>query len=337
MKNCLFFAAALLILTSIAAIAQTPRTAKPSVRIEVRAQTIEAFDSRDTARTRFGALEFRGGLILTSSSSDFGGLSAIRVAPDGSHFLALNDKGHWFRGRIIYRENRPVELAEVETAPILGPDGKPLASRGWFDTESLAEDGGALYVGIERANQIVRFDYGKEGLGARGQPIALPPGIKTLPFNKGLECLAVPPKGLPLAGTLIAISERGLDTAGNLRAFLIGGLSPGTFAVRRTDDFDVSDCATSPHGDLLILERRFSWTRGVAMRIRRLPLSRVKPGALVDGPALIFADMGYQIDNMEGISVYRSVTGEIVLTLLSDDNFSPIQRTLLLQFTLVRE
>jgi hypothetical protein len=45
--------------------------------------------------------------------------------------------------------------------------------------------------------------------------------------------------------------------------------------------------------------------------------------------------MGFQIDNMEGLSVHRSASGETVLTLVSDDNFSIIQRTILLQFTLL--
>ena len=70
------------------------------------------------------------------------------------------------------------------------------------------------------------------------------------------------------------------------------------------------------------------------MRIRRVPLADVKPGATIDGPVLIEADMGYQIDNMEGLSVHRAADGALVLTLISDDNFSFIQRTLLLQFTL---
>ena len=47
--------------------------------------------------------------------------------------------------------------------------------------------------------------------------------------------------------------------------------------------------------------------------------------------------MGYQIDNMEGLAVHRTDAGDIVLTLVSDDNFSPLQRTMLLQFTLVAE
>ena len=58
---------------------------------------------------------------------------------------------------------------------------------------------------------------------------------------------------------------------------------------------------------------------------------------MVDGPALITADMGYQIDNMEGIGLHRTSHGETVLTLVSDDNFSIIQRNLLLQFAIVGE
>ena len=63
----------------------------------------------------------------------------------------------------------------------------------------------------------------------------------------------------------------------------------------------------------------------------------IAPGTLVDGPAIFEADLGYEIDNMEGIDCHTAENGDIVLTLVSDDNFSMIQRTLLLQFTLVEE
>ena len=317
------------------ALAQTgTRAAAPPARIEIQAQPIAAFDTRDPSRVRLGALEFRGGLVLSSSHKDFGGLSALRVAADGQRFLAISDKGTWLRGRIAYQGKRPVGIADAAMAPALGPDGRPLASRRWYDTESIAEDGGTVYVGIERVNRIVRFDYGRHGLAARGQPIALPPGVSKLPHNKGLECLVFVARGLPLAGTLIAISERGLDEAGDIRGFLIGGPAPGAFTVKRTDDYDVSDCAVTPAGDLLVLERRYSLMRGVAMRIRRVALSAVGPGAILDGTPIIEADMAYQIDNMEGLSVHRA-GNEIVLTLIADDNFSFLQRTVLLQFTLV--
>ena len=252
------------LLALIPAAAPAPRPADPASSASRSApQAIEAFDPREPARTRFGALTFRGGLVLESPHRDFGGLSALHVAPDGEHFLSLTDKGYWLRGRIVYRDGRPIAIADAEMAPILGPDGRPLNRRGWYDTEALAEDGGTLYVGIERVNQIVRFDYAKDGLRARGQPIAVPPAIKTLPHNKSSSAwrCRIAAKGAPLAGTLIAISERGLDARGNLLGFLIGRTG-GTFTLKRTDDFDVSDCAITPRGDLLVLERRFSWVRG---------------------------------------------------------------------------
>ena len=246
----------------------------------------------------------------------------------------MTDKGRWLRGRIAYDGTRPVGITNAEMAPVLGPDGKTLSSRGWYDTEALAEDGGTVWLGIERVHRIVRFDFGRHGLLARGQPIALPPGIAKLPSNKSIECLVFVPRNLPLGGTLMAISERGLDADNNIKGFLIGGPTPGEFSVKRIGDFDVSDCAVTPAGELLVLERSFSRLRGVGMRIRRVPLADVKVGATIDGPALFEADMGFQIDNMEGLSVHRAADGALVLTLISDDNFSFVQRTLLLQFTL---
>ncbi len=308
------------------------------VAITINAKTIDSFLPRETSQIRFGPLEFHGGLELTSPYKEFGGFSALRMAADGAHFVSLTDRGYWLTGRILYENGRPVGIDDAEMAPELGPDGRPLAARGWWDTESLADQDGVFYVGIERVNRIVRFDFAKFGVRARASVVPTPPGIATLPNNKGLEALAIAPRGTKLAGTLIAFSERGLDAAGNLKAFLIGGPTPGEFAVKRRDDFDISDCTVLPGGDILLLERRFSLLRGgIAMRLRRLSIADIKPGALVDGPQLFEADMGYNIDNMEGISTHRTPAGDLILTMISDDNFSFLQRTIMLQFKLYEE
>jgi hypothetical protein len=340
----LFLRAALIVASVLAPVtlapAQSPVSPRKSdapLRIEIKATPIENFEPRDPSRRRFGALEFRGGIELTSTYKEFGGISGLRVDSNGEQFIALSDRGRWLRGRIVYRGETPVGIADAQMAPMLGPDGRRLDARGWYDTEAIAEDNGTLYVGIERVNKIVRFDFARYGLLARGQPVAAPPAIDKLPNNRGLECLAVVPKGMPGAGTVIAIAERALDAAGNLKAFLIGGPTPGEFVVARSNDFDVSDCAIAPGGDLLVLERRFSWTSGVAIRLRRLALSSLTPGVVADGTALFEADLGYQIDNMEALGVHIAKGGATVLTMMSDDNFSLLQRTLLLQFTLVGE
>jgi hypothetical protein len=305
------------------------------VSIEVKARPIASFDPRDRSHVRFGSLEYRSGLVLTSGFRGFGGFSGIRLDAKGERFIAISDKGGWFTGRIRYEGKDMKGLDDVEASPMLGPDGRPITARGWFDSESIALDGSFVYIGLERVNQVLRYDFSNGFTRAHGEVVALPPAAKKLPYNKGLEALVVVPRGQPLAGTLIAMSERGLDPHGNLIAFLIGGPSPGQFSVRRTENFDISDAVLLPSGDLLILERKFSWLGGIGIRIRRIQLATVAPGAVVDGPAIFNADLGQEIDNFEGIDAHLTPEGDTVLTLVSDDNFSLIQRTLLMQFTLV--
>jgi hypothetical protein len=305
------------------------------VSIEVNARPLPSFDTRDRSHVRFGSLEYRSGLILTSPFRGFGGLSGLRLDAKGERFIALSDKGSWFTGRIVYNGREMTGLDDVEASPMLGPDGKPITSRGWFDSESIALDGSMVYVGLERVNQVLRFDFSRGFTRALGEGVPLPPAARKLPFNKGLEALVMVPKGFALAGTLLAISERGLDAQGNILAFLVGGKSPGQFTVRRTDNFDVSDAVLLASGNLLLLERKFSLLGGIGIRIRRIALASVAPGAVIDGPSIFNADLGNEIDNMEGIDAHVTPGGETVLTLVSDDNFSMIQRNLLLQFTLV--
>jgi len=305
------------------------------VSIEVNARPIPSFDPRDHSHVRFGSLEYRSGLVLTSRYRGFGGLSGIRLDPKGERFIALSDHGAWFTGRIVYAKREMTGLADVEAAPMLGADGRPITARGWFDSEALALDGPFVYVALERVNQVLRFDFSKGFTRSRGEVVPLPPAARKLPYNKGIEALVMVPKGQPLAGTLMAISERGLDPQGNLIAFLVGGPAPGQFSLRRTDNFDVSDAVLLPSGELLVLERKFSWLSGIGIRIRSIPLKDIAPGVLVDGPEIFHADLGQEVDNMEGIDAHVSPEGETILTMVSDDNFSLIQRTLLLQFALV--
>lgn len=334
-----FFATALTGLTALATSVSVPvaQTRPPPWTISVSAQPIDVFSRGEPERRRFGALEFRGGLILASADENFGGISAIHVAADGAQFLALSDRGNWLRGNLTLDGDKPTGVTNAEMAHMLTAGGRTAAERGWFDTESIAADGDNIYVGVERVHRILRFDIGKGGLLAQGQLVTAPAAIRALPNNQGIEGMAFVPKGRPLGGTLIAISERGLDKDGHIRAFLIGGPAPGEFAIRRIDNFDITDAALIPGGDLLVLERRFSFLSGLSMRMRRIPLDAIKPGALVGGTVLIEAGNAHQIDNMEALAAHRNAAGETIITVISDDNFSFLQQTILLRFALIED
>ena len=73
------------------------------------------------------------------------------------------------------------------------------------------------------------------------------------------------------------------------------------------------------------------------MRIRKIDGSRLAAGNLVDGKVVLEAGFGEQIDNMEGLDVTTDAQGQVFITLVSDDNYSILQRNLLLEFRYLGE
>ncbi|HVV93329.1 MAG TPA: esterase-like activity of phytase family protein [Hyphomicrobiales bacterium] len=302
--------------------------------IAVHARPIAAFDPAAPSRTRFGALVYRGGLVLSSPAYGFGGWSGLRLSADGRHLLSVSDHGHWLAADVTYDGTRPSGLANAAMAPLREANGEPFPPRE-RDTESLEVEGTSAWIGAEGTNRIWRFDLARGIAGATGHPIAVPPEMRRgVPFNGGYEALARVPAGQPHAGALVVVTEEQLDEAGNHVAWLLDDAGAHRFAVKMRDGYAVSDMSFLPGGDLVILERRYRPPLSLRMRVRLIAWRDVQPGRTVDGEVLIEASLAQEIDNMEGISAFRAQDGTTVLTLISDDNFNPLERTLLLQFAL---
>lgn len=306
-----------------------------AVRLDVKATPIRSFDPRNPAQRRFGALAFRSGLELKAPGG-FGGLSGLWRDPEHPRIVAVSDHGQWLTADLVYAESRLAGLANAAMAPILGADGVPLRQGPSYDCEALAIAGGDAFVGIERTHEVLRFGFGQDGVRARGRPIELPPEVRRQPRNRGIEALSVAPPGHPLAGALIAFAEAP-ETGDEdpTPGWVLTGSERFAFRVTSSSRFNVTDAHFLPSGELILLERSFSPARGVGCRIRRIARDAIRPGAMLDGEILLDVDTEFEIDNMEGLAAHRDpASGETVLTLLSDDNFMPFQRTLLLEFTL---
>ncbi|QIB34805.1 esterase-like activity of phytase family protein [Ancylobacter pratisalsi] len=306
-----------------------------TVPLDIAATPLMRFDA--SGAVEFGALGFLGGLVLTSTSPQFGGLSGMSIEPDGAHFLAVTDHGFWLKGRITAEDDRPTGISGAVMAPMLGPGRKPLAKSRRRDVESLTRTPLGYVVGIERTQEIWLFP-GQAPLATPARRLFSGPPLDALGSNEGIEALIAPPDNAP--APLIAIAEQSPTNAGILQGFLFDPLEPmklaGSFSLARIDEFSATDAAISDDQMVYLLERRFDLLRGVAMRIRRFPLSEVRPGAEIVGETLITANRAASIDNMEAISLYRNEAGELIITLLSDNNFSLLQRTLLLRFKVLR-
>ncbi len=277
--------------------------------------------------TRFGPLSFRGGLVLKSTYPAFGGISGFTLGQD-NRFLAVTDAGVFLSGRLDVDGDRPVGLSDVTAAALKDDAGRLQAQRGRGDSESITIAPDAVYVGMEDVNEIWR--YPRDPMGQDGTRVPAPM-VKDLRNNLGLESLAYVPSG-PLKGALIGIGEDGMRKGEDLPGFIIGGAEPGRFTITKSPPFNATDLAIASNGDMYLLERHFSLATGVLMQLRRFSLAEVKPGAVLTGTVLGTFDSGYEIDNMEGLAVTTGAAGETLLTMISDDNFSPIQRTVLLRF-----
>ena len=320
------------------ALADKPTSVLPKAEpITISALPVD-FDREHPERRDFDKLIFRGGISVFASSAHFGGYSAIALDASGKTLLAISDAGTWLRANLDYDGRLLKGLNDATIGPILGADGKPIRDDKLRDSEGLTliegnPTAGIAYVSFERNHRVLRYPFASSNFGPPNGQLNLPAEAKRFDANRGVESLALI-RGGKLKGTLVALPERLLTKKGNLQAWLIGGPSPGSFAVKNIGGFDLTDVAGLPDGGLVLLERRFRYSEGVQMRIRRIRAEELKPGATILGETLLEATDRYNIDNMEGIAAHRAASGETVITLVSDDNFSALQRTLILQFAL---
>jgi hypothetical protein len=295
---------------------------------EVAAERV-ALDSQAPGRTRLGGLTFLGGVALTSPDRAFGGFSALALA--GDRFTLLSDGGNV----VEFRMGADWRPRDVRFGALPGGPGT-----GWRksdrDSESLARDPrtGRLWVGFERANAIGRFAPGF----ARAEAFARPRAMRRWPENGGAETLA------RLAdGRFVAISEsrrpkvdrsarEGVIFAGDPVA---GPAGVERFAYRPAPGYDPVDAAELPDGRLIVLERRFRFPFRWYNRLALVPRGAVRAGATVRGRELARLAAPVLHDNFEGVVAVRQGTATVIW-LVSDDNQSSLQRTLLLKFRLDR-
>lgn len=321
-----------LLATVLAALPPAPAVTATARPIQVSASAI-ALNPEDPSQTRVGRLQFLAGFVLSSDDATFGGLSGLLV--EGDRALMISDRGDWFLARLSHdATGRLTGIADVRVAPMLGIGNEKIAhSRSRGDAEAVARlADGRLLVSFEQRHRLWIYAPGDDPANARPTSIGAPLAVIRGKPNGGIEAVEeIEP------GRLLALSETLRSPEGDLVGFYIGysGRRLETLRVAADGAFVPTDLARLPSGDVLLLERRFSYLGGVASQVRLIPKAqlnvlrlRPKPVARLERPL--------NIDNFEGLAVSER-GGETLVYMVSDDNFSVLQRTLLLQFRLLPE
>jgi hypothetical protein len=308
-----------------------PQGNPPGDAIPVQGSPVP-LDPRDPGQTRVGRLEFRGGLHLTSTDPRFGGLSALSVSGDGTRLMAVSDEGGWFTARIGYDEHGGLkEVTDARTGVLHGPSGRPLQGKELQDAESMAVlPDGSVMVGFERQHRLWRFPAGGVALDNNPMPQRVPSNLYKAPLNGGIEALAS-----LWDGRLFALTEYWIDKD-MVRGWLGGGAGWWDIGYRFEGAYRPSDAGVMANDDLAVLERAYNPSRGIiGIRVARVRTADLRRGARLQGEVLAELLPPLTLDNFEGIACRANEKGETILYVVSDNNFSDKQRTLLLMFALV--
>jgi hypothetical protein len=311
---------------ALALLVALPAAAEP-LALSARAVPLHA---EDPERARVGALQYRGGLELTSPDARFGGLSGLLVSDDGDRMTAVTDRGYWVTARLLYdAAGRLTGVAEAEIGELRGPGGAHLRGKRERDSESLTRlPDGAIVAAFERNHRLWRYPAGAGPLAGQPVPLSAPSALEALHSNSGIEALATLSDGALFA---LAEGRRGETES---PAYLRRDGAWAELSYRRHGGFRPTGAARLPDGDLLVIERSFNIIDGVAARLRHIAARTIVPGARLDGTAIAVLRPPLTVDNLEGVAARRGAAGETLIYLVSDDNFNPFQRTLLLLFAL---
>jgi len=293
-----------------------------------------ALNWQEPAVNTVGRLLWRGGIAMTANDRAFGGWSDLHVSPDGRSLTSISDEGAWLTATIDYdAKGNLAGLSKAAIGPLLGLDGKPLSDKAWSDAEGMAHlADGSWLVSFERHHRIWRYPR----LAASPVPFPTPAEFARQPHNGGIEALTALSDG-----RIVAISEEWRLRPGTVVGWIALPTSGGaytwtTFEYATTPDFAPTAITQLPDGSLVTIERAFDMARGVRCRVMRFAAAQLKPGGTVRAQELAFLAAPYAVDNLEGLAATKGPRGETLLWLISDDNFNPFQRNILLLFELLK-
>jgi len=301
------------------------------------------FNRNDPGADRIGPLVFRGALQLRSTNNGFGGISGLRAGPEGQ-FLAITDTGKWLSFRTLEKQGRLVGIVDVQMRPMIMADGKPAADKEAGDAEALDwnPQTGEASVVFEQVHRVIHW----QGLDTQRPHTLNNAAIRTeilpemadWPANGGGEAMVrwrVREGGPDGKAARVIVSEDVVLKDGARLALLTYRGRTRTVGLAGIKEHRPTDAVMIDGHRMLLLHRRFN-LRGAGAAISLVdltPLFAEVPADRVKAEVLATWEAPFLLDNMEGLAVVPEGKG-LSVYVVSDDNLSSLQKTLLMKFTL---
>jgi hypothetical protein len=285
-------------------------------------------DPKHPERRNFGALTLLSAFQIESKDKRFGGLSGLSIGRDGKLY-AVSDNGYWLSAKMEIDPNGVLlNLTDWQIAPILATTNTPVTGA-LRDAEALAvAKDGSFLVAFEGTHRISRYSPPPKTFASTPVSVNIPAAVARAPGNGGIEGLAVLPDG-----RLLALTEEFTNGDGSFKGWLIEKGQFAELAYFPSKGFRVTDCAGLSNGDVLVLERRYVPFGILSARLTLVKGNSLQPGAKLAGKELLKLEQPLAVQNFEAVAAQQTSKGTLIY-IVSDDNYSPFQQTLLLQFLL---
>ena len=304
----------------------------PSKPIEIISTAVTPGEPETVSAALPEGVSLAGTWSLTSKDPAFGGLSGLDVLPSGD-LLAISDMGAFVT--IDLKDNAPTTTGSI--AYMLGVDDQMLSGKTEGDSEGLTLVGDFAFVSFEREHRILAFDRGLCDAAARGVYVATLPdqiGETKIAPNRSAEALAY----LTDEQSLIVFYE------GRARSKIIRGVvdmsGQAAFSADRTGFDGYSpvglDIVSFADGTQLTtnLYRSYDPFRG---NRNWLDIAFSEGCCDIKKSFQINLKRPLLTDNFEGIAGEQLANGDYRIWIISDDNFSASQATLLYAFDIAHD
>ena len=267
---------------------------------------------------------------LSSDFEKFGGISGLKiVSPKGITypssqfvFYFLSDEGFYLKANPQFDQHNNLKSFNIiDIVPLKSEDNLIImGDKNEGDAEAIEIYQGDIFIAFERNHRILRYSKEK-----KPEHFINPHHLKHLSYNEGIEAIGF------IKDQLLIITEDSKTSPKSVFAYLYQNNILRTFYYPLYKDFKPTDLTIINNEEILVLERSYSPYKGNRARIVNFQYSDIKEGEIVKVKQLVELEPPFPLDNYEALGNVQLTKQMQKLFIVSDNNYNPKQRNLLIE------
>lgn len=323
--SCLPIRAGILLLSALLLMACGTTAHSTSYRV---ALTPEGFSGNQYMRTKLlGSIALSG---AKTNGIPMVELSDIAWDPTTQTLYGISDNGYLYTMKLTFSNDRLLNTKVVKAVKLTGSNNKVLSGAN-RDSEGLdlirKNNRSELIISFEGNSRVDRYNTNGQYIGTIAIPKKIANKRSYRHGNKALESVIVHPKFGVLTAAELPLKANFINT----QTIYSQHGKEWNFPRYKAAESSITALEVLSNGDILVMERAFSGIfQPLVISLRQLQINQCdqKNNCPIKDIAVFSSANGWTMDNFEGLS---HLNGNRYL-MVSDDNKSPIQQTLMVMF-----